>query len=92
MRKFSLRHLLKSIVWAFQKSAGIPDSTFVARATARAKLPIFVILKRNRGVALRANHVHLQSTRPQMCLSRLKLCIRVGKIPSERPKLTEITS
>ena len=48
-------------------------------------LSIFVIFNRNRGNALRTKHTRWQSTRPQMCLSGLELCIRVGKKNSDNP-------
>ena len=92
VRKFSLQHLWKSIVWAFQKLFEIPESTFVGRATVRAKLSIFVIFNRNRGNALRTKHTRWQSTRPQMCLSGLELCIRVGKKKFRQSRAPEMTS
>ena len=70
--KVLVEYTLKSIVWAFQKSVEICESTFVSYAMARAKLSIFVILKRNREIALRTNHAIWLFTRLHGIRSQIK--------------------
>ena len=71
------------------------DSRFDLRSpsTARTMLPTFVIFKRNCRNILRTNHGRLRSTRPQICLSGLALCIMVdlrNSLPFRAPKMTSL--